>query len=243
MESKKTDMSSGLDNDTETRVDVNKQALGIDPGSSFEKNDDRYDNSLPQLSAQTPPKPEAQPHLDPQPQSYQGPNYHIQVRNFCPKTLVMTAGPSCEHCRSEYFKLDEYSSPPAASSSSPSSSPAGNDQLSSCPKVDTDRIIAQADGLDRHSIELMETVRRLVQERDALRRRIEYLERRLGIIEELGLYSRSSNGSDREPLLGNGSWEDVDRDTELEAGSMVSSQHTNELDTEIVPIDPEWFVL
>lgn len=221
MESKKTDTSSGLDNDTETRVDVNEQALGIDPGSSSETNDDRYDNSLPQLSAQTPPRPEpAAPYLDPQPQSYQGLDYHTQVRHFCPKTLVMTAGPSCEHCRPEYFKLDEDSSRPVASPSSPSSSPAGNDQSSGSSEVDTDGIITRTDGLERHSLELMETVRRLVQERDALRRRIEYLERRLGIIEELGLYSRSSNGNDRELLLGNGSWEDVDRDTELEAGSV-----------------------
>ncbi|KAI0899179.1 hypothetical protein F4806DRAFT_326492 [Annulohypoxylon nitens] len=218
MESKKTDTSSDLDNDTKAKVDVSEQALGTDLFLSSGRSNDRYE-SLPHLSTQASLQPESESYPDPQPQSYQGPNYHIQVRHFRPKTLVMTAGP-CEHCRSEYFNLDEDSSPTAASTPLPSSSPAGNDQSSGRSEVDTDGIIAQTDGLERHSLELMETVRRLVQERDALRRRIEYLERRLGIIEELGLYSRSPNGSDREPLLGNGSWEDVDRDTELEAGSV-----------------------
>ncbi|KAI2472791.1 hypothetical protein F4781DRAFT_427882 [Annulohypoxylon bovei var. microspora] len=181
--------------------------------------------------------PQPQPQL--QPQSEQAPVDDCPVAHLCPVTKTLTAGPLCSYC---YYHLDDDSSPPPPppppSRSSSIHSSARNHVSYSCLEAEAERICREANDFERQLVRATEIIRQLTAERDALRRRVSELQRSITIAEDFGLNLDRIGGSDPEPSFDGVSWEDVDPETDLEAGSIISSWEADESDLEI---DPEWF--
>ncbi|KAI1211336.1 uncharacterized protein F4807DRAFT_35253 [Annulohypoxylon truncatum] len=244
MELNETTMSSNLEEYLEIPTSVGEQTPGTDSASSLDQAESHcYSSSRLSLQSSVQSQPQPQPYPYPQTQSHREPSYSRLVKHFCPVTLVVTAGAFCRHCRSHHYSLDEDPSPPAAPPSSPALSPVGSDESYSFLEVGTERLSAEADDLERRVMLLTETIKYLKLERESLQFRIYYIEQHLRMVQEVGPYYRSADNGEWEPLLDDGSWEDVDSETELEAGSIISGQDAKELDTEIVRIDPEWTIL
>ncbi|KAI0887958.1 uncharacterized protein GGS22DRAFT_197879 [Annulohypoxylon maeteangense] len=252
MDPKETDMSPNPENCPQDTTSINEQTPATASASSPKQNNNYLHlSSQPSPQPSLQPEPRAQPYPYPEPQSEQGPFNIRPTTHFCPVTLVLTPGPFCSSCRSSYLSLDEAPTPPPAPPTSPSLSPT---RATSQHSLDSSHLHATADDLARRIMQFTEIIRRLTRERDVLRTQVSHLEGQIRMIQEFGLYARwdtdddedegdEDDDDDRKPLLDGVTWEHVDRETELEEGSLVSSQLTNELDTEVVRIDPEWFTL
>ncbi|KAI1454466.1 hypothetical protein F4805DRAFT_460796 [Annulohypoxylon moriforme] len=248
MQPKGAESSPNLEDGPGVIIDVDEKTPSTESSSPSKQTEGHAPPSpRPSLQIILQSEPRPQPYPYPQPESHDGSSYTRAVRHFCPVTLIMTTGPFCLHCRSQHYSLDESPSPPPVPPSSPSLSPiqSGASPTHLDLDINTKRVSAEADDLERRVLQLTEIIRRLTRQRDVLERRVSDLERSVRVIREFGLYARwpDSPEREREPVLDNISWEDVDRETELEAGSIISSQDGNESDPEVARIDPEWFTL